>query len=294
MSCILYFRIALASPSQNGRTGALTSHRSSASHCVSDGWMHLSNMCDATILKIECHATATRFKDVREAAAMEACERWAAVTVSDDLGQRIPPKDNPTKTNMGDTTPVRVCSCNKGEHSEVSAAAGSVWHSIADYNAWAESFAQGGQYANAGATGYAQAGSMPHLEYGQQQQSMQGTRPVRISAHGFHSQPSQAQPQAPAQPGMQTRSSVQSVPTANAIPQQRFQLAEYRHPDQLVAPAPVPSSYTATGSTPTSDINSFSSSPVSWGADRSQGEPSATQTQSTTRKQGSATKPEDA
>ncbi|TFY54968.1 hypothetical protein EVJ58_g8546 [Rhodofomes roseus] len=35
---------------------------------------------------------------------------------------------------------------------------------MADYDAWAESFAQGRQYANAGATGYAQAGSVPHFE----------------------------------------------------------------------------------------------------------------------------------
>ncbi|KAH9840148.1 uncharacterized protein C8Q71DRAFT_479209 [Rhodofomes roseus] len=241
---------------------------------------------------------------------------------------------------------------------------------MADYDAWAESFAQGGQYANAGAAGYAQAGSVPHLEYGQQQQPMQGMAVPMDQGHGqygyqqyapdthdpfnqaysqqtpmntssdrpqrslprssgrggyasvtppnmssmpdgtafsqqqqphlnfpaqdeylFHPQPSQAQPQAPARPGMQTRSSAPSVPTVDSIPQQRFQFAEYRHPDQLVAPAPVPSSYTATGSTPTSDINSFSSSPVSWGADQSQSEHTTSQTQSTTRKQGSATKP---
>ncbi|KAH9833184.1 uncharacterized protein C8Q71DRAFT_725845 [Rhodofomes roseus] len=69
--------------------------------------------------------------------------------------------------------------------------------------------------------------------------------------------------------GMQTRSSAQSILTVDSISQQRFQFAEYRHPDQLVTLAPVPSTYTATGSTPTSDINSFSSSPVSWGADQS-------------------------
>ncbi|TFY54811.1 hypothetical protein EVJ58_g8641 [Rhodofomes roseus] len=224
---------------------------------------------------------------------------------------------------------------------------------MADYDAWAESFAQGGQYANAGAAGYAQAGSVPHLEYGQQQQPMQGMAVPMDQGHGqygyqqyapdthdpfnqaysqqtpmntssdrpqrslprssgrggyasvtppnmssmpdgtafsqqqqphlnfpaqdeylFHPQPSQAQPQAPARPGMQTRS-LQS--TAIRTSSSR--------------PAPVPSSYTATGSTPTSDINSFSSSPVSWGADQSQSEHTTSQTQSTTRKQGSATKP---
>ncbi|KAH9843224.1 uncharacterized protein C8Q71DRAFT_720547 [Rhodofomes roseus] len=43
---------------------------------------------------------------------------------------------------------------------------------MSDYDVWAESFgAQGGQYAEVGATGYAQADSVSHLEYGQQRRA---------------------------------------------------------------------------------------------------------------------------
>ncbi|KZT65532.1 hypothetical protein DAEQUDRAFT_768802 [Daedalea quercina L-15889] len=246
-----------------------------------------------------------------------------------------------------------------------------------DYNVWAESFGQGGQYANAGSNGYAQAASVPQMDYSQQQQQQpmqdisvamnqghnqyqydqyvpdahvpyvqpysqqtaldapsdrpqrslprtsrrgytnaaqpnvssmsdstgftqqQQQQPPPPQQFGYHTQgdylfqsqsqsQTQPQPQAPERPTIQTRSSAQAVPTAEAIPQQRFQFAEYRHPDQLVAPAPAPSSYP--GGTPTSDVNSFSSSPVSWATDQSQSQGqsdhTAPQAQGTSRKQG--------
>ncbi|KAH9920618.1 uncharacterized protein B0H18DRAFT_1213313 [Fomitopsis serialis] len=65
---------------------------------------------------------------------------------------------------------------------------------MSDYNAWAQNFAQGGQYANAAATGYAQA---PQLNYGHQQQPMQdvsvtmtkATASIRISSHTCQQRP---------------------------------------------------------------------------------------------------------
>ena len=236
---------------------------------------------------------------------------------------------------------------------------------IADYNAWVESFGQGGQpYTPAPAAGaadaYAQAGQVsgmtynhhpqmqampvamdqghPQYQYQQQyvpethdpynqsypQQTMNTTsdRPQRslprTSRRGytgpaqpnmssmpdgtsypqpqqqysfstqddylFHTQPSQSpsQPQVQERPTVQTQTSTQSVPAAESIPQQRFQFAEYRHPDQLVAPAHVPS---YTSGTPTSEANSFSSSPVSFAPDQG-----PSQSQGTSRKQGSGSK----
>lgn len=237
---------------------------------------------------------------------------------------------------------------------------------ISEYNAWVESFAQGGQqqYPSASAAGaadgYTQAGSVPSVPYGQQQQ-MQGmpvamdqshpqyqyqqyvpethdpynqaypqqpmnTTPdhpqrslPRASQHGYtgptqpnmssmpngasyppqqqqqqqyfpaqddylyHAQPSQspAQPQVQERPTVQTRTSTQTISSSESIPQQRFQFAEYRHPDQLVAPAPIPS---YKGGTPTSEVSGFSS-PVSLGPDQS-----PSYAQGTSRKQGGGSK----
>ena len=127
--------------------------------------------------------------------------------------------------------------------------------------------------------------SMPDgTSYPQQQQQQQQYTFSTQDDYLFHTQPSQSpsQPSVQERPSVQTRTSSQSVPVAESIPQQRFQFAEYRHPDQLVAPAPVPS---YTGGTPTSEANSFSSSPVSFAPDQG-----TSQSQGTSRKQGSGSK----
>lgn len=123
--------------------------------------------------------------------------------------------------------------------------------------------------------------TMPHeAPYPQQQQQFYPTQDDYL----FHTQPSQSpsRPQGQERPTIQTQRTTQADSTSASMPQQRFQFAEYRHPDQLVAPAPVPS---YTGGTPTSEVNSYSSSPVSLGADLS-----TSYAQGTSRKQGHGSK----